>query len=178
MPKIKSIAQVIVGAMVSFSLVPLGEQVALARRPYFLLETLCADSGPGNWSGNSLNVSIGRAAYRSLLSMSPGNRYASLTCRIKPINSQPVFQRLTLAFGMRDNDRRSPATRVNIYLDGRQAVSRTVSPAERAAYSIDVSNVSNVAIETTCTTQAEYCDRVYFYDATLEPITPPPRQKK
>jgi hypothetical protein len=76
---------------------------------------------------------------------------------------------------MRDNDEGSPPVNVNIYLDGQRAEARNVSPGQREIVTLDVTPTSNVAIETVCSNQSRYCDRVYFWEAELE--YPPIPQK-
>lgn len=180
MPKTKSIGKVLTGAMLSFALANLGGQVVQARpdlnRPVSLLRAKCVNSGLGSARQDDLNVSIGKAVYTSVFYLGPGNRYSSVTCKIQPERyAEPVFQQLQLGFGMRDNDaRRSPAVDVNIYLDGKQAVSRRVAPAQLETVSLEVGSVSNIAIETVCSSQSQYCDRVYFFKASLDPKTPLP----
>jgi hypothetical protein len=176
MLKTKSIAQVISSAMLSFALAIQGGEVAQALRPVFLLKTQCANAGPGNWERYNLNVSIGRAVYTSLFYMGPGDQFASMTCKIRPDNYPPLFQTLRLGYGMRDIERSSPENVVNVYLDGQQAASRIVAPGRKEELLIDVSNVTNVAIETICSSKLQYCDRVYFFDATLERLPPSPSQ--
>ncbi len=152
--------------------------VAQARSPKFLLKTQCVNTGVGNWSRTDEDdVSINKAVYTSLFYMGPGDGSASLTCKITP-NDNYYYQKLNLGFGMRDNDRRSPPVLVNIYADGKQIDSRRVSAGSQASVSLDVTNVTNVSIETVCSESSRYCDRVYFFKATLVPIPPPPTLKK
>ncbi len=176
MPKIKQISKVIVGALLYFALsIP----VARAdRRPVFLLNTKCVDTGVGNWSRNKEAVAIGKAVYTSLFYMGPGNESSSMTCKIMPDGYDNYFQTVTFGFGMRDNDRRSPGVTVNVYLDKRQAVSKTVKAGQKEFVVLNVYNVRDVSIETICTNKTNYCDRVYFYEASLEPIPEPPKPKK
>jgi hypothetical protein len=178
MLKITSIAQVISIAMLSLTLANQAGQAAKTLRPAFLLKTQCANAGTGNWAQQMLNVSIGRQVYQSLFYMGPGDKFASLSCRIRPEASAPLFQTLHLGFGMRDIERSSPANTVTIYLDGKPTITRTINPGQPEVLSLDVINVSNVGIETTCSNQFKACDRVYFFDASLERIPPSPTQRK
>lgn len=165
-----------VSAMLLCTLIGLGGQVAQAQRlrNTSLLRGRCVSSGLGSARESSQNVAIGRAVYTSLFYLGSGNRSAALTCNIKPDTApEPIFQNLTLGFGMRDNDTSSPTVTVNIYLDGKQAASRTVKPTQAEIIPLDVSNVSNVAIEAVCGGGGKYCDRVHFFQATLEPKQPP-----
>jgi hypothetical protein len=100
--------------------------------------------------------------------MGPGNSYAAMTCKLQPNRPGVIFQKLRLAFGMRDNDEGSPAAVVNVYLDGVKAQSRTVAPGKPASVSLDVTSTNNVSIEAVCSSQSRYCDRVYFWDADLD----------
>ncbi len=175
MSKTKFIGSLIASA----AIIPLGLGLNIAQakqRSVPLLQAKCVDSGPGSAREENTDVAIGRAVYSSQFYLGPGSREAALTCKIKPDNRpQPIFQTLNLGFGMRDNDTRSSAVEVRVYLDGRQAETRTVSPSQATTLSLDVSNVSNVAIEAACTSQSRYCDRVYFFDTALVP--PPPVKK-
>lgn len=180
MQKIKLIGSLLASTVV-LSLTAFSETIAQAppkvQRPVPLLRAKCVSSGLGTAREQNLDVSIGRAVYSSQFYLGPGYRAASLTCKIKPDNRpQPVFQTLNLGFGMRDNDTRSPAVQVRVYLDGRQVDARTVAPAQQALVSLDVSNVSNVGIEAACTSQTQYCDRVYFFntDLQLPQVSPQP----
>ena len=179
MPKLQLISKILAGAMLLSALTNLGGQIAQAQNPVSLLKAKCVNSGLGSARQNTLDVSIGKAVYTSLFYLGSGNRSASMTCKIKPDNYlEPVFQTLNLGFGMRDNDRSSPPVVVNVYLDGKQAETRTVAPTQQVSLPLDVSNVSNIAIEAVCSSQAQYCDRVYFFQAALEPKILPPNQKK
>lgn len=173
MQKTKLSSRILTGVMLSLALFTLGGQVVQAakrQRPVYLLRTKCVNSGLGNTRTNTREVSIGKAVYTSLFYQGPGSRSASVTCRIKQDDAQPVYQTLQLGFGMRDNERSSPPVNVNVYLDGRPTESRTVNSGQQATLSLDVSNVSNVSIETVCSSQSQICERVYFFNALLEPI--------
>ena len=109
--------------------------------------------------------------------MGPGDRSASMTCRLQPNEAGVIFQNLKLSFGMRDNDLRSPGATVNLYIDGVQTQSQSVTPGGRAGSMLqDVTNARNVAIEVICSNQSQYCDRVYFWEAELEYPPLPPQQ--
>jgi hypothetical protein len=168
--KISWIASLITSALVCSSVL-IGESIVQAQRsprPVDLLRSTCVASGSGTAREDNTNVSIGRAVYSSRFFLGPGYRSASLTCRIKPDNSpNPIFQTLNLGFGMRDSDSRSSNVDVRVYLDGKPADSRTVSPSQQNSLSLDVSNASNVSIEAVCNSGSQYCDRVYFYEANL-----------
>ncbi|GAA6623224.1 hypothetical protein [Scytonema sp. NUACC26] len=154
-------------------------QAQKAQRPVPLLNAKCVNSGLGTAREQNLDVSIGRAVYTSQFYLGPGSRSASLTCNIKPENQpQPVFQTLNLGFGMRDNSTKNTSVDVKVYLDGQQAESRSVIPGQSATLALDVSNVSNVAVEAVCSSSGEYCDRVYFFTAGLLRPTPPQPVKK
>ncbi|GET36328.1 hypothetical protein [Microseira wollei] len=175
MQKTKLIAQLIPGAMLLLALVTLGQQVVQGQqreriRTSSLVRTVCVGSGPGRFRYDETNIAIARAVYRSLMNLNPSNGSASVTCRIRDEDEQAKFKTLELGLGMLDTDAGSPANIVNIYLDGRQAATRTVGAGQTASFSFDVTNVSNVAIEATCSTSARYCARVYVYKAVLERI--------
>ncbi|BAZ15237.1 hypothetical protein NIES4071_71090 [Calothrix sp. NIES-4071] len=149
----------------------IGENIVQAQRsprPVELLRSRCVSSGLGSAREENTDIAIGRAVYTSRFFLGPGSRSATLTCRIRPNSSkQPIFQTLNLGFGMRDSDSSSPNAEVRVYLDGRPAEARTVSTSQQNTLSLDVSNVSNVSIEAVCTSGNRYCDRVYFYEASL-----------
>jgi hypothetical protein len=75
---------------------------------------------------------------------------------------------------MRDNDNRSASVNIVIYVDGKQVETRSISPSKQADVTIDVTNAANIAIEANCSSEKEYCDRVYFYNASLQR---PPKQQ-
>lgn len=152
-----------------------GENIATAERPVSLLRSKCVNSGLGSAREEDMNVSIGRGVYSSRFYLGPGYRSAAITCKIQPDSSpQPIFQILNLGFGMRDNDNRSASVNVVIYVDGKQVETRSISPSKPVDVTIDITNATNVAIEANCSSQTEYCDRVYFYNASLQR---PPKQK-
>ncbi len=160
--------------MLSFTLATQGGQVVqAAQRPDFLLRAKCVNSGFGNARQNTIDVSIGKAVYTSRFYLGSGNRSASITCKIRQVDSQPLFQTLQLGFRMRDNNTTSPPVVVNVYLDGQQTESRTIAPTQQESLSLDVSNATNVTLEAVCSSQSIYCDRVYFFNAALEPLTLP-----
>ncbi len=159
--------------MLFLALAPQGRQIAqeapLPPLSMFLLRRPCVNTGVGNWDRRIENVSVDRAVYRSRLFMGPGNRFAALTCGLQPNRANVIFQRLKLSFGMRDNDQGSPSATVNVYIDGVQAQSKTVTPGGKpASISQDVTSTSNVALEVVCSSKSNYCDRVYFWEAELE----------
>jgi hypothetical protein len=179
MQKTKLTNRVIAGAMLSFALVTQGGKIVqAAQRPAFLLGARCVNSGLGNARQNTLDVSIGKAVYTSRFYLGSGNRSASITCKIRQVDSQPLFQTLQLGFGMRDNNTTSPPVVVNVYLDGQRTESRTIAPTQQESLSLDVSNATNVTLEAVCSSQSIYCDRVYFFNAALEPIILSPSPSK
>ncbi len=180
MQKIKLISSIIISSLVVFNTTIFSNKIAQAqRRPTPLLNAKCVNSGLGNVRRQNQNVSIGKAVYTSQFYLGPGYRSASMTCKIKPDQSSTsVFQTLNLGFGMRDNDNRSPGVQVRVYLDGKPVETRTVAPAQQSTLSLDVSNASNVAIEAVCSSQTQYCDRVYFFNAGLERQTASGQTKK
>lgn len=136
----------------------------------WLYEAQCVSESPGRWRQEVEDVSVGREVFRSVMFMGPGSQFASLACRIRgkeTETSEKNIQSFHLEFGMRDRHRGSPYNNVIIYLDGEESQATTVAPGERVALSLDVSNISNIAIETVCSTKVKYCDRVYFFDASL-----------
>ncbi len=147
----------------------------------WLFEAQCVSESPGRWRREVEDVSVGRKVYRSLMFMGPGSQFASLACRIRQPedtnrSNRRNFQSLKLEFGMRDRHSASPANQVIVYLDGEQASVNTVSSGERVVLALDVSNISNIAIETICSSKIQYCDRVYFFDASLSSDVVPPTE--
>ncbi|MBO3459802.1 hypothetical protein G7B40_011035 [Aetokthonos hydrillicola Thurmond2011] len=171
MQKTKCIVSVFFSAVLALGFVTSERKIAQAQHSsgsVSLLRARCVDSGVGSVRDQNLDISIGKAVYSSRFYLGPGSRYASITCNIKPINNDyQGFQTLNLGFGMRDNDRFSPGVQVKVYLDGKVVETRTVSPARQTSFSLNVNNISNVSIEAVCTSQSQYCDRVYFFDASL-----------
>lgn len=167
--KTQLISAVLGSTALLLTVVPQSEPMAQeAPLSIFLLRRPCVNTGIGNWLRRTEDVSVGKAVYTSRLFMGPGNRAASMTCRLQPNDGGVIFQRLKLSFGMRDNDKGSPPVNVNVYLDGQRAEARSVSPEQGEVVTLDVTPTSNVAIETVCSNQSKYCDRVYFWEAELE----------
>ena len=177
--KNKLISKIIASTMLFLALAPQGRQIAQEAPPppsVFLLRLPCVSTGIGNWARRTEDVSVGKAVYTSKFFMGPGNRFAAMTCRLRPNNAGVNFQKLKLSFGMRDNDADSPSATFNLYIDGQKVVSesRTVSPGTPGSVVVDVTNPSNVSLEVVCSSQSRYCDRVYFWDASLEYTLPVP----
>ncbi len=175
MQKIKLNCKVIATALMLLALAPQGK--ALTQETYppiFLLRTQCVDTGIGNWSRRTEDVAVGKAVYTSKMFVGPGDTNASLTCRIQPNTAGINFQTLQLGFGMRDNDVNSPPVTVKVYLDEVEAVSRNLIPGQPAEVELNIANIGNISLEATCSNSRRYCDRVYFWDASLvaEPMLP------
>ena len=172
MKKTQLISSLITSSAIVLSGITTGGQVATARKPkpaVSLLKAKCVSSGLGSARRQKLDISIGKAVYSSQFYLGAGNRSAAITCRIKPKkNSKAVFKTLNLGFGMRDNDTNSPGVEVKVYLDGQAVENRFVNPTQQVSLSVDVSNVSNVAIEANCVSRIKYCNRVYFFTSNLE----------
>lgn len=178
MQKTKLINKVIAGTMLSFALATIGEVVqAQTQRSTHLLRAKCVNSGLGSVRQNNLDVAIGKAVYTSRFYLGAGNRSASVTCKIRQVDTQPLFQTLQLGFGMRDNTT-SPPVVVNVYLDNQQTESRTIEPTKQESLSLNVGEATNVTIEAVCSSQSIYCSRVYFFNAALEPIVLSPSASK
>ncbi len=178
--KTKLISKLIASTMLFLALVPQGRQIAQEAPPsIFLLRLPCVSTGIGNWARRTEDVSVGKAVYTSRLFMGPGNRSAAMTCKLRPNAARVSFQKLKLGFGMRDNDADSPSAIFNVYIDGNkvEALSRTVRPGKAESVVLDVTNPSNVSLEVRCSSQSQYCDRVYFWDANVEYAVPLPVKK-
>ena len=168
MPKIKFMRRILIVAMLSVAVASLEKGLAHADDTTALLKTRCINSGLGNASRDSTDITINRQIYTSLFYLAPGDRSAAITCKIvSGKHSQPKLQALDLDFGMRDDDLATPTVTVNVYLDGNLAASKELAPAKRASIALNTSNASNVSVETVCSTQSQYCGRVYFFKATL-----------
>ncbi len=178
------LSQLLAGVILWAGLSPINVQAQpLELENISLLDGVCVSTGPGRWRQITEDVSVNRQVYTSILFMGPGTQYSGLTCRIRPENPGPNdynFQTLTLQFGMRDNDWKSPSATVKIYLDGKPTTDQTIGPGQKADLSLPITNVSNIAIETICNSDSRYCDRVYFFQAALDPILPllPPQIDK
>ena len=167
--KIQLMKKIVASTLLFLALITPGQKIAHAddKQSSFLLRLDCADAGIGNWGYRNENIVVGRAVYPSRFYMGAGDSSVSLTCRLQPNDKEVNFQNLQLAFGMEDNNRVSPNVNVNIYLDGILVTSQSVFSGKAESISLNVTNVRNVSIETVCTNKLQYCDRVYFWDATL-----------
>jgi len=153
--KSKLIQKIIASGLLFAALTAPSQQIVQAQeRSTFLLRLNCVDTGIGNWRRRSENVVVNKAVYSSRFYMGSGDTLASLTCRLQP--------------NREDNDQGSPRVLVNVYIDGVKAESRTVAPGGEPAFvSLDVTNTQNVSLEAICTSRFQYCDRVYFWEASL-----------
>jgi len=179
--KTKLISKIIASAIVFLALAPQGKHIAQEEPPrLFLLDTKCINTGMGNWDKHTEDVSVGRAVYTSKLYMGSGDSFASMTCKIKPDDPQINYQTLQLAFGMRDNDQDSPEVEVNVYIDGEKAEdhSWTVSSGKGVSVLIPIPDAENISLETVCRGKSRrYCDRIYFWEASLEIVIPSPPEE-
>ncbi len=180
MSKLKSIYQLVATTSLLLGIGILGREVAQAESSVFLTDNTCVNTSGGNWGVDNSPVVVNKAVYTSFLFMGAGNTVSSMTCYIKPEKPQKhpkIFKSFYLEFGMRDNDRGSPSNIVKVYLDGILSATQRVSPGQAFYFPFDVSNVSNISIETICDGQLQYCDRVYFFNASLDerplPISAP-----
>ena len=176
--QLKLIGKIIATAMLFLAIAPQHQQIAQEEEEIpkdFLMDTKCVNTGTGNWKRETEDVSVGRAVYTSELYMGAGNSFASMTCRIEPYAPEVIYQALHLGFGMRDNDQGSPEVKVNLYLDGQKAEEHSwiVSPGRGVSTIIPLFNVENIALETICQSPSRrYCDRVYFWETSLEIAIP------
>ncbi|NET57484.1 MAG: hypothetical protein F6K47_15365 [Symploca sp. SIO2E6] len=178
------IGKIIAAAILFLALAPQDKLIAqeeeLEPPKVFLLDTKCVNTGKGNWDERTEDVSVGRAVYTSRFYMGAGNSFASLTCRVQPDDLLVDYQVFQLAFGMRDNDRGSPQVKVNLYINGEKAEDHSwiVSPGRGVSVFIPLFNTENISLETICPQQSQrYCDRVYFWKASLEIALPPPEEE-
>lgn len=144
------------------------------QRTTSLFSTDCVG---GRGMGNSQrDISIGREVFTEIFYMTTSD--SLITCRIRPAGSPPRFKTLRLAFGVTDNTRTRKPIDVNVYLDGNQAASRSLSAGEKSLLLLDVSNVSSVAIEVPNNNpNSILAYRVSFVQALLEPISSSPGQR-
>lgn len=156
-------------AILSISLV-IGVNSAQAQTPVSLVQAKCVSSGIGSFRQTPLDVAIAKAVYTSPFYLGTGTRSAAVTCKIRNDDDRPLFQTLRLGLGMRDNNPDSPPVTVNFYVDGDKAETKTISPGNKELVALDVSKATNVTIEAVCSSQAKYCDRVYFFNTILEPL--------
>lgn len=152
----------------SMALASLGGQ-SIKAEPVLLTQVKCVNSGVGSFRQNPVDVAIAKAVYTSPFYLGAGTRSAAVTCKIRREENKPLFQTLRLGFGMRDNSTTSPPVAINFYVDGNKADTKTIASGQKEVVALDVSKATNVTIEAVCSTQVQYCDRVYFIDTVLEP---------
>jgi hypothetical protein len=150
-----------------------------AQTPVSLLQAKCVSSGLGSFRQTPVDVAISKAVYTSPFYLGTGTASAALTCKIRNNDDRPLFQTLRLGLGMRDNNPNSPPVTVNFYVDGNKTETKTIAPGTKELLALDVSKATNVTIEAVCSSSAQYCDRIYFFDTILEPLvvtTPTPKK--
>jgi len=167
--KTKSISTILVSTILLLALAPQGRQNAQeAPLSLFLLKRPCVNTGDGNWTRRTEDISVGKAVFTSQFFMGPGNSFARMTCKLQPNDAGVNFQTLRLSFGMRDNDRGSPNVEVNIYKNGNPEKTVNLFSGQQQSVSLDVNRTENVTLEAICLDRSKYCDRVYFWEAELE----------
>lgn len=172
MQKFKSNSKAI-ASVLSFALVSLGGQSIQAQNNLVSLsKAKCVNSGVGSFRQTPLDVAIAKAIYNSPFYLGAGTRSAAVTCKIRRDENKPLFQTLRLGFGMRDNSTTSPPVAVNFYVDSNKADTKTIAPGQKELVLLDVSKATNVTIEAVCSSQTQYCDRIYFFNTLLEPLPP------
>ena len=172
MKQVRSVSKLLVGGILSLALGALGIQAAQAQRPFFLMDTACVNRG-GSWGKNEQDISVGREVYTTVMYMNAG---AAFTCRLPTVRSAS----LQLEFGISDNDNDKPPITVNVYLDGNQVASRTVSPGQRATLLVDISNRRSLALEAVCvraTNCSPYYSTVHFFKAQIQPSAASPGRR-
>lgn len=162
--------KLIQAAILSISLVTIGTNSLQAQQPISLVQAKCVSGGLGSFRQTPVDVAIAKAVYTSPFYLGTGTRSAAVTCKIRNDDDRPLFQTLRLGLGMRDNNPDSPPVTINFYVDGDQAETKTISPGIKEFVALDVSKATNVTIEAVCSNQAEYCNRVYFFNTILEPL--------
>lgn len=129
-----------------------------------ILSTQCVRISGGGAKYSKDDISINRELFTSNFYMYVENDPSSFTCKINSANSASKFKSLRLEFGIPDGNSRSST--VNIYLDGNQAATKTVSAGEKATVFVDVSKARSVAIEAVKAEERSHFG-VYFIDASL-----------
>lgn len=164
-------------AILSISLITMGTSPLQAQTQVSLVQAKCVSSGLGSFRQVPLDVAISKAVYTSPFYLGSGTASAAVTCKIRNDDDRPLFQTLRLGVGMRDNNPNSPPVTVNFYVDGDKTETKTISPGNKELLELDVSKATNVTLEAVCSSSAQYCDRVYFFNTILEPLvaTTPPK---
>jgi hypothetical protein len=173
MRKVKFFTKFIPVGMLCLILGTLGEQVALAQRPIFLLDLTCIKtSGYRAFNRRSQDIVVGREIYTSIMRAYPD---VAMTCKLPAASSTS----LRLEYGMSDTNRNSAPVKIDAYLDGNQIASRTASPGQRGTMLVDISQGKNLSIETSCA-RASNCGRayVYFFKAQIEPAAASPGRRQ
>ncbi|MTJ14956.1 hypothetical protein FJR11_20720 [Anabaena sp. UHCC 0187] len=140
---------------------------AQAQRKVPLLSTICVKKG--TFYEDTKQVSIGREFYDSVFRTNEGSL---LTCKIKS-DKFSKFKTLNIKFGIADGETTitgsygpSP-TKVNVYLDGKEAATRSITEGQIDNISLELKNTRSVAIEVSCVYQSEGCKLVSFIEASL-----------
>ena len=177
MKKVKFFTKFISVGMLSLILGTLGEQVALAQRPIFLLDLTCIRTSNRSRAFNPFNrrsqdIVVGREIHTSVMRAYPN---VAMTCKLPAASSTS----LRLEYGMSDTDRNSAPVKIDAYLDGNQIASRTASPGQRGTMLVDISQGKNLSIETSCA-RASNCGSayVYFFKAQIEPAAASPGRRQ
>lgn len=167
--KTQLIHKILASGFLGIALTAQSQQFVNAQeRSTFLLNMDCVNTGIGNWRRQDENIVVNKAVYLSRFYMGSGDTQASFTCRLEPHEENISFETLRLGFGMRDNDTRSPNVRVKVYIDGVEVKSETVQPGKPpVVLSLSLTNPQNISLEAECSSKFQYCDRVYFWDASL-----------
>ncbi|HIK09504.1 MAG TPA: hypothetical protein IGS52_04440 [Oscillatoriaceae cyanobacterium M33_DOE_052] len=176
MPNSPLFSSLLVAGALLAPLVTLGPVARAEEQPLWLFETQCVTQGSGRMRQEMADISVGREVFRSYMFMGPGSRSVNLTCKIRGDDPEEKenFNSLRLEFGMQDSDKSGPYNTVVVYLDGEESASQTIGSGEKVSIALDVSQSQNVSVETVCSSRNAYCDRVYFFNASLssEPVPP------
>jgi hypothetical protein len=173
MRKVKIFTKFIPVGMLCLILGTLGEQVALAQRPIFLLDLTCIKTrGRWSFSQNRQDIVVGREIYTSIMYSYPN---AAMTCKLPAARAAS----LRLEYGMSDTDSDSAPVKIEAYLDGNQIASQTASPGKTGTLLVDISQGKNLSIETSCA-RATKCNgaTVYFFKAQIEPAAASPGRRQ
>ncbi|NTW21046.1 MAG: hypothetical protein HGA42_16270 [Nostocales cyanobacterium W4_Combined_metabat2_030] len=168
-----------VGAMCLVFAGVAGQAAQAQQRTTSLFSNTCV--GRGSYGPQNQDISIGKQLFTSIYSLGGiyigGNPIiSSITCRIRPAGSAPRFKTLRLAFGIDEDFNSSFGGAINVYIDGNKAETRELYPGDKAFLLLDVSRVSNVAIEAV-PISGKNLARVSFFQALLEPISASPGQR-
>lgn len=133
-----------------------------------ILSTPCVDNtikewGSRSWRNVSEDISINRQVFTSTFYIVARKQPGGFACKINSGNFSSKFKSLKLEFGIPDG--KPMPTTVNVYSDGNQVATKTISGGEKGTLIVDVSKTRSIAFEVI----SEEDDKsvIYFIDASL-----------